>query len=388
MTISSTSRKSGPYVGNGSTSAFPFDFKVFRAEDIRVVLADTAGAESDLALTTDYTVTLNPDQNANPGGTITTQVALAAGWRLTLTSAVPDQQPTDITNMGGFYPQVIEDALDRLTILLQQAAEQLGRAVKVPISSSLNPGELIAQLTASVAEAVTAAETAGNAALSAEDSAEAAQAAAASAESKVSLTGAYADPSWITSLSGAKLNAGSVTTAKFAADAKAPYAGAADSATTAGSATTASTANAIADGAVSTAAKLAIGVVTTPKLADGSVSAAKLDGAQSGAAPIYAARAWVNFNGTGTVAIRASGNVSSITDNGLGDYTINFATAMPDANYAALLSGAASLNDASNFMRIDSQIAAGLRFRVGGINTSNYYSSYYDNPTLNVAIFR
>jgi hypothetical protein len=44
-------------------------------------------------------------------------------------------------------------------------------------------------------------------------------------------------------------------------------------------------------------------------------------------------RAWVNFNGTGTVAIRASGNVSSITDNGTGDYTVNFTTAMPDANY-------------------------------------------------------
>ena len=48
----------------------------------------------------------------------------------------------------------------------------------------------------------------------------------------------------------------------------------------------------------------------------------------------YKCRAWVNFNGTGTVAIRASGNVSSITDNGTGDYTVNFTTAMPDANYA------------------------------------------------------
>jgi hypothetical protein len=54
----------------------------------------------------------------------------------------------------------------------------------------------------------------------------------------------------------------------------------------------------------------------------------------SGSAPIYACRAWVNFNGTGTVAIRASGNVSSITDNGTGDYNVNFTNAMPDANYA------------------------------------------------------
>ena len=46
------------------------------------------------------------------------------------------------------------------------------------------------------------------------------------------------------------------------------------------------------------------------------------------------AKAWVNFNGTGTVAIRASFNVSSITDNGAGNYTVNFASAMADANYA------------------------------------------------------
>jgi hypothetical protein len=53
-------------------------------------------------------------------------------------------------------------------------------------------------------------------------------------------------------------------------------------------------------------------------------------------ATAYGCRAWVNFNGTGTVAIRASGNVSSITDNGTGDYTINFTTSMPDANYCAV----------------------------------------------------
>jgi hypothetical protein len=52
------------------------------------------------------------------------------------------------------------------------------------------------------------------------------------------------------------------------------------------------------------------------------------------------AKAWVNFNGTGTVAIRASFNVSSITDNGTGDYTVNFTTAMPDINYSFLATGA------------------------------------------------
>ena len=64
----------------------------------------------------------------------------------------------------------------------------------------------------------------------------------------------------------------------------------------------------------------------------------------------YGCRAWVNFNGTGTVAIRASGNVSSITDNGVGDYTVNFTTAMPDANYSLALAvgGQTSGGNSSN----------------------------------------
>jgi len=68
------------------------------------------------------------------------------------------------------------------------------------------------------------------------------------------------------------------------------------------------------------------------------VSAAGVLSANSGygsVAPVYGVRAWVSFNGTGTVAIRGSANVSSITDNGTGDYTVNFTTAMPDTNYAA-----------------------------------------------------
>lgn len=66
-----------------------------------------------------------------------------------------------------------------------------------------------------------------------------------------------------------------------------------------------------------------------------------------GTAPIYACRAWVNFNGSGTVAIRASGNVSSITDNGVGDYTVNLATALPDSLGAVIVSGVGGLTSAS-----------------------------------------
>jgi len=72
--------------------------------------------------------------------------------------------------------------------------------------------------------------------------------------------------------------------------------------------------------------------------------------------PAYLCRAWVNFNGTGTPAIRASGNVSSITDNGTGDYTVNFTTAMPDVNYSACVStdtwAARIVSTATNSVRV------------------------------------
>ena len=65
----------------------------------------------------------------------------------------------------------------------------------------------------------------------------------------------------------------------------------------------------------------------------------------SGSAPVYAARAWVNFNGTGVIAIRGSGNVSSITDNNTGDYTVNFSTSMPDSNYSVVALGNTGSNN-------------------------------------------
>jgi hypothetical protein len=75
--------------------------------------------------------------------------------------------------------------------------------------------------------------------------------------------------------------------------------------------------------------------VASPTLTTPNINSAQF-ATVTGTAPIYPCRAWVNFDGTGTVAIRASGNVSSITDNGTGDYTVNFTTALADANYNAV----------------------------------------------------
>ena len=109
----------------------------------------------------------------------------------------------------------------------------------------------------------------------------------------------------------------------------------------------------------------------------------------TGEAPIYACRAWVNFNGTGTVAIRASGNVSSITDNGVGDYTVNFTTAMPDVNYSMCSNG--RWTNGGGF-----QLAFGLKeltdllttsVRIRGSNPSAM-TGVFDSDFSSVHIFR
>jgi hypothetical protein len=91
--------------------------------------------ETTLVLGVDYTVTLNSDQDSNPGGTVNMIVAPASGYLITLTSAVQNLQSVVLTNGGGFYPQVISDVFDRLTILVQQVDEKTSRALTVAISS-------------------------------------------------------------------------------------------------------------------------------------------------------------------------------------------------------------------------------------------------------------
>ena len=143
MTISSSTRKAGPFTGNNTTATYPFAFKIFQASDLLVVRTSLTGVETTLALTTDYTVSLNADQNSSPGGSITLVAGnLDTGLLLTMTSQVPYTQTTDLTNQGGFYPQVITNALDKLTIEIQQLALDASRSVKVDLSSSETGDEL------------------------------------------------------------------------------------------------------------------------------------------------------------------------------------------------------------------------------------------------------
>jgi hypothetical protein len=149
------------------------------------------------------------------------------------------------------------------------------------------------------------------------------------------------------------------------------------------------------DGSVGVTAPLFDGPLDAADLT-GNVAAARITGAlnASGSAPIYACRAWVNFNGTGTVAIRASGNVSSITDNGAGDYTVNFTTAMPDADYSVVANTVSQLENsegatvtikaASGTSNPDLMTASAVRLMRRG--TFNELRS--DGTQVHVAIFR
>jgi hypothetical protein len=97
-------------------------------------------------------------------------------------------------------------------------------------------------------------------------------------------------------------------------------------------------------------------------------------------------RAWVNFNGTGTVAIRASFNVSSITDNGTGDYTVNFTNAMPDANYS-VSGNCSAVNTGGYVVGIANSLAVPTTTSLR-ILTDSKSTGVIDLAFVNVAIFR
>jgi len=150
MTINSTTRKTNNLVGNGNTATYPFAFKVFTDADVVVKkLEVSTSIETTLTLgaNNDYIVTLNEDQNSNPGGSITLKSGgnnqnLANGFQLVITSAVQPLQGTDLTNQGGFFPEVINDALDKAIVLHQQQQDELDRSIKMSLTNSIGSLEI------------------------------------------------------------------------------------------------------------------------------------------------------------------------------------------------------------------------------------------------------
>ena len=133
--------------------------------------------------------------------------------------------------------------------------------------------------------------------------------------------------------------------------------------------------------------------LTTPSFSstNGFISLPTIIDSVTAAAPLYFCRAWVNFNGTGTVVIRASGNVSSITDNGTGDYTVNFTTAMPDANYCVTTGFTRDATNNNYGMYLQPGQNTGAFYATTFVRVYSGYAgagTLYDMAVCHVAIFR
>jgi hypothetical protein len=112
--------------------------------------------------------------------------------------------------------------------------------------------------------------------------------------------------------------------------------------------------------------------ITTARINDAAITAAKLNGTQTGSAPIYGCRAWVNFDGTTVTnvggenrcTISASGNVSKVVRNGTGDYTVHFTTAMEDAAYAVSLTASVTASVNNPLFQLSTNLSTSCRFNV------------------------
>lgn len=139
MTISSTTRKTALFIGDGSTTVYPFTFKVQAANDIAVYRL-VSGVETLVG--SGYTVTLNSNQNTSPGGTITWTTAPTSLQRFVITTTAPATQPLNIQNQSSFDPSQVMEALDRVSIQAQQLKERVDRALVMPITDQL-AGDLL-----------------------------------------------------------------------------------------------------------------------------------------------------------------------------------------------------------------------------------------------------
>jgi len=143
MTVSSETRKSGPYNGNGSTTVFAYGFRILDAAHISVVRTENA---LDTVLTTGFTVS----GVGSAGGNVTFSVAPSVGQTITLIRNVPLTQEVDLENQGAYYAETVEAALDLAAQRDLQLAERMDRAILLPASSDDVGGALAAQLAADI----------------------------------------------------------------------------------------------------------------------------------------------------------------------------------------------------------------------------------------------
>lgn len=127
MTVSNQNARMD-YVGTGTVASFPFTFRIFADTDLVVTKTDADGVRITLALNSEYTVTGVGSYN---GGNVVLTAALESGYTLTVRRVLPLTQQVDLRNQGAFFAETHEDALDRLTMILQQQDSILGGVLRV-----------------------------------------------------------------------------------------------------------------------------------------------------------------------------------------------------------------------------------------------------------------
>lgn len=141
MTVASEVNRSGPYIGNGATTVFDYEFRILDQAHIKVIQTQ-AGAETVLTLGTDYSVSGVGDDG---GGSVTMVVAPTLGQTITLLRNAPFTQETDLENQGAYFAETIEAALDLSAMRDQQLSERLDRAVVIPASADVASLETLIQ---------------------------------------------------------------------------------------------------------------------------------------------------------------------------------------------------------------------------------------------------
>lgn len=143
MTIANETSRSGPYFGNGVTTAFDYDFRILAASHISVVATDADGDEIPLVLDADYSVTgVGDDQ-----GQVIMAVAPASGVTIVLLLDVPFTQEVDLENQGAYYAETVELALDLAAMRAQQLKEKVDRSLVLPPDESVSAEEILGAVT-------------------------------------------------------------------------------------------------------------------------------------------------------------------------------------------------------------------------------------------------
>jgi hypothetical protein len=433
MTITSTTARSGPYNGNGVVVDFDYTFLIRNEDDVVVTVTSSAGVDEVQTLTTDYTVSGVGSEN---GGTVTMVVAPATGEKLTLTRATALTQTVDLENRRSVAPEVLEGALDKLSLIVQDLDERIARAPKIGVSASPDSlDQLIADVTGLAAidtEITTVAGISADVTTVAGIDTEVTTVVGISSD-VTTVAGISAD---VTTVAGidtevttvAGIDTEVTTVAGISADVTALAAG------TGGNLTGNWTASGVWDFTSTEAIRVPVGTteqrpsvpaqgdirrntttgawegydgadwgdlggtpfdpadvaadiipdadstrdigstanrwaegwfdeVTTTDLSDGTNSVPSTTVING------SAKAWANFNGTGTIALRDSFNVASLTDQGVGLYKIAFTNGFSAADYSCVVSGTDADNSTTNLsatlQRQSDAISTGY-FRPGG----------------------